>query len=489
MTMPASRADAKRLGSPLYFTGVPCVRGHVAPRYTSYGICKECGRQNAMARYTHSTTKRRAYSDLSTFIVKAQEVHGTRYSYADAHYTDAHTKLAISCALHGVFLQTPTNHVQGKGCPVCKAHAFGLRSRSSLDLFVKKAEAVWGTCWDYSGTVYTGARALLDIGCRLHGTFKQTQSNHLEGKIGCPRCNHMKSRGEDAVFAFVSLWANTQRRDRSVLKPKELDIHIPEHQLAIEYCGDYWHSLGSLEEVKAKKYAHQQKYLDCKAQGIRLITLYESEWVAHNYAIRRLLRNALGKTKGRLMARKCCIGRPSHSEAQAFYNRYHPQGGDGHGEHYGLYWNSKLVACMRFSFGVNDRGDSHARVWTLSRFATRVTVAGGASRLFKAFLQEHQPQEVKSFSDNRFFDGKMYAQLGFVLDAEVPCDYQVWSPKLGLLPKAHYQRRLLPRRLKEHGVDAAFDPASDPRTEADMTFTINCRRLYDCGKKRWAYRA
>ena len=37
-----SRSDAKARGLKTYFTGKPCPRGHVAPRQTSNGICREC---------------------------------------------------------------------------------------------------------------------------------------------------------------------------------------------------------------------------------------------------------------------------------------------------------------------------------------------------------------------------------------------------------------------------------------------------------------
>jgi hypothetical protein len=126
-------------------------------------------------------------------------------------------------------------------------------------------------------------------------------------------------------------------------------------------------------------------------------------------------------------------------------------------------------------------------VWTLGRYATRITVAGAASKLFKAFLQEYNPPVVKSFSDNRFFDGGMYEQLGFVLDAEVPPDYQVWHQKLGVRPKPHFQRRLIPARIKELGSDLVFDPDTDSRTEAEITYALGAGRIYDCGKKRWVW--
>jgi hypothetical protein len=189
------------------------------------------------------------------------------------------------------------------------------------------------------------------------------------------------------------------------------------------------------------------------------------------------------------MARKCELKKVSNAEAKMFYERYHPQGGDGSGEHYALFWNGKMVACMRFVFGANDRGGGAAnRTWTLGRYATRINVAGAASRLFKAFLDEYKPDEVKSFSDNRFFEGGMYEQLGFLMEEEVVADYQVWSPKLGMKPKARYQRRNLQKRLDDHGVNDVYDSETDPRTEAEMTFMMGCRRIYDCGKKRWVWK-
>jgi hypothetical protein len=488
MTSLITRQEAKAKGERYYFTGQPCPRGHLAPRFTSVGTCTACGREKAMEKYVHTTNRRRTYSDAEGFIAAAVKAHEGRYSYGDVVYTNAHTKVAITCPTHGAFFQTPTNHVQGKGCPRCSAEAFGERSKITLEDFVERARLVWKDRWDYTNTVYTGARSLLTITCPLHGAFQQTQSNHLGGKIGCTKCNHMQSKGEDAVSSFISRFGEVRRRDRTVLRPRELDIYLPNQKMAVEYCGEYWHSLGDKDSVREKSGAHHQKYLDCKALGIRLFTIYESEWLERNYAIRRLLRNALGKSKGKLMARKCDLRKVPLPEARAFYERYHPQGGDGNGDHYGLYWRGKLVACMRFTHGANDRGTAKERVWTLTRYATRITVAGAASRLFKAFVDEYKPSEVKSFSDNRYFEGGMYETLGFVLEEETGPDYQVWSPKLGLRPKSHYQRRALPKRLEEHGVTEPFDPETDTRSEAEMTFLMKCRRLYDAGKRRWVWR-
>lgn len=436
-------------------------------------------------------TKRR--NTTAVVLSHFGEVHGDRYDYSRVRYVGAHKPVEIVCTEHGAFFQSPQSHRKGRGCPQCataKQQGWNIRrNRQIVEQFESLARGKHGTLFDYADTAYAHNQGKIQFRCTVHNQqLVQTARDHLDGYNPCTKCNHMKSSGEESIAAYLAMFTSVVSRDRTIIKPKELDIYLPERALAIEYCGMYWHSHADAPSEKADKHKHYQKYKDCAAAGIRLLTVFESDWEARKRAIKRLLRNAVGKGRGRLMARKCSLGKPSNAAAREFYDRYHPQGGAGGGEHYGLYWGGKLVACMRFALGHNDRGSAAKnRVWTLARYATRVNVAGGASKLFTAFLKDANPQEVKSFSDNRYFDGGMYAQLGFALDEETAPDYQVWSAKLGLLPKTHYQRRVIQKRLHEHDVDANFDADTDPRTEAEMTYLMGARRIYDCGKKRWVW--
>lgn len=446
--------------------------------------CPKCASIGVAQKRKHSSAE---------LTRRFQAVHGDKYVYDFSTYVNLHTPIEITCPIHGAFMQAPHSHAKGRGCPVCataKQQSYNTRRQLDMQLnFAALATKVHSGLFDYAGTEYTHNQNKVVFRCIAHDRIlEQTARDHLDGYNPCPQCNHMKSAGEQQVFEFLSNLTEAESRNRTILKPKELDIYLPERKLAVEYCGEFYHSSGSKEEERKMRKKHIEKYRACKEQGVRLITLYETEWKERNYAIRRLLRNAVGKSKGKLMARKCELRKATAAEARAFYDRYHPQGGAGSGEHYALFWKGKMVACMRFVLGANDRGAGAGnRTWTLGRYATRITVAGAASRLFKAFVTEFNPPEVKSFSDNRFFDGGMYAQLGFVLEEEVAEDYVVWSPKIGIRPKPHYQRRLLPKRLEEHGLTEPFDPETDKRTEAEMTYLMGARRLYDCGKKRWVW--
>lgn len=60
-----------------------------------------------------------AKSNTDDFIEKARKVHGNKYNYSKVEYVNAHTKVKIKCPKHGEFLQIPSDHLQGKGCPNC----------------------------------------------------------------------------------------------------------------------------------------------------------------------------------------------------------------------------------------------------------------------------------------------------------------------------------------------------------------------------------
>ena len=53
------------------------------------------------------------------FIKKARKIHGDKYGYEKTEYKNNRTKVKIHCPKHGYFLQTPSVHLRGNGCPIC----------------------------------------------------------------------------------------------------------------------------------------------------------------------------------------------------------------------------------------------------------------------------------------------------------------------------------------------------------------------------------
>lgn len=64
-------------------------------------------------------SEERKSSNNEEFIIKSQKIHNTTYEYDNVSYKNNNTKVEIICKIHGSFMQTPTGHLSGQGCPSC----------------------------------------------------------------------------------------------------------------------------------------------------------------------------------------------------------------------------------------------------------------------------------------------------------------------------------------------------------------------------------
>lgn len=83
------------------------------------------------------------------------------------------------------------------------------------------------------------------------------------------------SKAEKQIVSFIkSFYKGTVvENTRSVIKPLELDIYLPELQIAIEYNGTWFHSSNS----GTPKNYHLNKSKRCREANVRLIHIYEFE--------------------------------------------------------------------------------------------------------------------------------------------------------------------------------------------------------------------
>jgi hypothetical protein len=58
-------------------------------------------------------------TSIGEFKMKADKVHKNRYDYSHVDYVNSYTKIKIICNEHGEFLQTPHDHLGGSSCPRC----------------------------------------------------------------------------------------------------------------------------------------------------------------------------------------------------------------------------------------------------------------------------------------------------------------------------------------------------------------------------------
>jgi len=122
------------------------------------------------------------------FINRCISIHNDRYDYSLVEYKGSHKKIKIICKIHGIFEQTPSNHLLGKGCSVCNPK-FG--DRLSLENFIEKSNKIHNFEYDYSLVNYINNKTKVEIICKKHGIFKQEPRGHLSG-LKCSICQGNK---------------------------------------------------------------------------------------------------------------------------------------------------------------------------------------------------------------------------------------------------------------------------------------------------------
>ncbi len=150
------------------------------------------------------------------FIRQARIIHGGKFDYSNVVYVRKSTKVKIVCQNHGVFEQTPHGHLKGRGCLKCRNENTSLRQTQNKEDFIFKARKAHGDKYDYSQSKYAGSNIKTEIICPWHGLFVQTPHSHISG-VGCPKCaNNIRKTTDE--FIQQALIVHGERYDYSDVK-------------------------------------------------------------------------------------------------------------------------------------------------------------------------------------------------------------------------------------------------------------------------------
>jgi very-short-patch-repair endonuclease len=239
---------------------------------------------------------------VDVFIEKANLIHNSKYTYTESVYVSAKTKLNITCPIHGLFQATPDNHIRRKsGCPKCNGGVKGsrdafvktsmnrhenkydyslvvyknnktavniicprhglfqqtpsdhlyygcfqcgreriiIKKTDTLSKFIAKATTTHGKIFDYSKVIYQKSNIKVEIICSKHGSFLQTPFSHIRGS-GCPRCKD--SFGEKFIqnqlaVSEIKYIREKKFKDCCDIRALPFDFYLPEYNLCIEFDG------------------------------------------------------------------------------------------------------------------------------------------------------------------------------------------------------------------------------------------------------------
>ena len=285
-----------------------------------YG-CRKC------ANYESSV---RQLKDTDYFVSKAIKLHGNKYDYSKSIYTGCKNKLIVICPIHGHTEQTPSNHLSNKGggCKACGIETRSNTRKLSVDVVMKRFKENHGDTYDYSLVEYTNTETPVTILCKKHGEFYQRPNNHMKG-TGCPKCFCKKSKMETELFNWLPVKA--EQGNRSLIG-KEIDIYMADKNIAIELNGVFWHSSAS----KSNNY-HMNKTKSCATNGVRLIHIWEDDWLFRKPIIKSFIGSLLGVKCRIIYARKTVFKEINYKISNEFLGTNHIQGGTKSMYYYGVY--------------------------------------------------------------------------------------------------------------------------------------------------------
>lgn len=204
--------------------------------------CRKCGYIDNHINATKTTL---------SFIKEARAVHGDLYDYSLVDYKNNKTDVRIICPIHGEFLQNPSAHLKGCGCPKCGSIRSGNSKRLNADDFIIKSVLIHGNIYDYTRVDYKGYHTEVCIACPIHGEFWQTPADHLRG-YGCPVCGkisrskRLQLSWDEVLVKFRKMHRDRYNYDNSDYQGShvKIDIICPMHGTFRQMPYTHWNGCG-----------------------------------------------------------------------------------------------------------------------------------------------------------------------------------------------------------------------------------------------------
>ena len=414
---------------------------------------------------------------LEEFKTKIKETK--KEKYGDENFNNIEQHKATNLTKYGVefVLQDPYFHEKGK---ITKKEKYGNENFVNVPQRqkTKRLQYYEDIQTKYPHLEFLGVQDdLYLIKCPQGHIYKTTHKNlyqriTLYNTEACTICNPLTpaySGQEKQIANFITQeYTGEISFNHKKLIEGELNIYLPEKKLAFEFNGLYWHN----ELYKDKNY-HLQKTEACLTKGIQLIHIYEDDWQYKQPLVKSFILNKLGQSTHKIYARKCHLQEIKDNKViRNFLDYNHLQGFVGSKTKLGLFYQGELVSLMTFGQKRKALGNqTQENTYELLRFCNKINtnVVGGASKLFKYFLLNYNPQEIVTYANRSYSNGQLYEKLGFEYIGKTPPNY-FYVIKRQRKHRFNYRKDIL--------VKAGADPNL---TEHQIMLERKIYRIYDSG--------
>lgn len=325
---------------------------------------------------------------------------------------------------------------------------------------------------EYHGILNTGITNKYPFKCiQCNHEFKQHVASWTEHDK-CPKCNSSINKFEEIISNILDEFnVDYITHDRNILSGKELDYYLPEHKLAIEIDGLYYHST----RFNSNRSYHLEKTEQCADQDIQLIHIFGDEIMTSPNIIKDRIRMHISRPDNVIYARKCTLKLISSSDKKEFLEKYHIQGNIPSSINIGLFFNDIMVSVMTFGKHRSSLGSMHVSgKYELYRYCTveNTRVVGGMSKMLKYFINEYNPVEITSYCCRRWSTlDNGYSKIGFQL-------HHVSGPNYWIVKGNNRYHRYKYRKSELSKLLESYD---SNKSESDNLEANGLYKIWDCG--------
>lgn len=256
------------------------------------------------------------------------------------------------------------------------------------------------------------------------------------------------------------------------LREYSYDFYLPESNTLIEIDPTITHnsylSVFPNSKPKISKY-HFRKTLVAEQNGYRCIHVWD--WDSWESIVQLL------SVTTTLYARNCYVSKISKKDAEKFTSENHISGScKGQSLCYGLFYEGELVEVMTFGSPRYNKNYNCELLRLCSLKGLRII--GGASKLFKKFLEENSDKSVISYCDRSKFLGSVYTQIGMKFE-RFTLPNKVWSKG---------DKRITQNLLNQRGFDQLLGTDHGKGTSnEELMISDGWLPVYDCGQLVYTY--
>jgi sarcosine oxidase delta subunit len=222
------------------------------------------------------------------------------------------------------------------------------------------------------------------------------------------------SNKEKEVYNFIkdNYFGKIIRGDRQILEGKEIDIYLPDKNIAIEFNGLYWHS----EKNGIGKKYHLNKTNRCLEKNIRLIHLFSDEWNNRKEIVKSKILYLINNKRKNI--KKYKINKVNYCESKKFINNYNIDYLKNINKNYlnlGLFKENELIALLSI-ININNN-------WEIKSFTikyNKIDPTNGFDLLFNYLKNNYSFNKIIVKTDRRWYNDLIYSNFNFNIIKNLP---------------------------------------------------------------------